>query len=179
MKGLCAITQQHNWRGWRDGIFDMNEFHPHTESHLERSGEVLLNQFCAEFGVRMNVALEMFTWFDENCGEPNGADSGDLRALAGKTRDAFHVLVSYQDSQKKVKHLRMSTRVMALALGYSTAAGAEESSAVGKKLGIIKATVSQCLNHFNEQLGLPPLPGQRDETARRNMVTAREKNLRK
>ena len=68
---------------------------------------------------------------------------------------------------------------MALELGYSTAAGADNVAALARILGMDKQTVNKCAAVFQTKLGLPPRPGQRDETARANMTEARKNQLEK
>jgi hypothetical protein len=85
----------------------------------------------------------------------------------------FHVLVAYQDNQRTAEELRMSTRVMALACGFTLAAGAETPAELARLIGRKKATVGKCLNGFIEKNGLPTLPGQRNASARAHMRAAR------
>lgn len=118
------------------------------------------------------------------------------RKVVGFIENVLHILNAYQHHQTSeramlnpaVKRLRMSTRAMALALGYPLAAGLEPAdeakkrphpgpAELAKKCGMSKATVTKCLNHFIRQLRLGKLPGQRDESARKNMADARRRQV--
>jgi len=112
------------------------------------------------------------------------ADGDALRVLESKHRQMMHLLISYQASQKNCKwcnsgaDLKMSTRALALELGYHTAAGADNVAELARSCGIKKQTVNKCCNNFQTKGGLPPRPGQRDEAARDNMTKARKGQLR-
>lgn len=91
--------------------------------------------------------------------------------------NVFHMLNAYQSHQETADHLRMSLRAMCLALGFPLAAGAEGPADLARQFGMSKQTVGKCLNHFQQQLRLEPLPFQRGEEARENMAKARVRQL--
>jgi hypothetical protein len=106
-------------------------------------------------------------------------DQDAMRKLENKHRQAWHILVAYQANQKSVQDMVMSTRCMALELGYYTVAGADNVAELARQLGLKKQTVNKCAANFQTKLGLPPRPGQRDETARENMSARRKEQLEK
>jgi hypothetical protein len=71
----------------------------------------------------------------------------------------------------------MSTRVMALALGYVSAAGAKDIVTLARLMGIKKQTPNHCLNYFVKKLELPLSTGQRSEQSRELMRKSRNKQL--
>jgi len=124
-----------------------------------------------------------------------------VQKVESKHRQAWHLLVAYQAGQKP-KQVRstngvltrsdmavqikaaydvaaMSTRAMALELGYYTAAGTDNVAELAKLTGLGKQTVNKCAMTFQRKLGFPPRPGQRTAAARRHMTEAVEKRLRK
>ena len=92
---------------------------------------------------------------------------------------ACHILNAYQAHQSSAKELRMSSRAMQLALGFTLAAAANGPTELAKKCGFSKATVGKCVNYFIAQLALEPLPGQRKEEGRKNMARARKAQLKR
>lgn len=103
----------------------------------------------------------------------------DLRKMEAKMREAWHNLINYQSNQTSAKVLKMSTRAMALELGYVNAAGAESTSELSRRSGVGKATVNVCANTFRWELKLPTAPGQRSDEGKNNMRDSRKKQLRK
>lgn len=142
----------------------------------------MVDSFCLEFGIAIADAVEMLVWIDKHTDMKASASSEvaeKLRELNSKFRQAIQILIAYQQNQKRRRpsEILMSTRVMAMALGFHSAADAQDASELGRKIGIGKATVNKCLNHFIERLKLPPLPTQRNNSARQNMKRARLKQL--
>lgn len=90
---------------------------------------------------------------------------------------ALNVLNAYQAHQQTAHEFKMSLRVMELALGFDSCAGADGPAELARKLGCDKQAVNKCLNNFNAQLKLSPLPGQRAWAARKNMSKARKNQL--
>ena len=101
---------------------------------------------------------------------------------------AFRVLMTYQCNQKTPKELRMSTASMRMALGFKIEAirvtktgkkhiNIEGPADLAKLCGIKKQTVNKCVLHFIDQMKLSPIPGQRDEEARKKMEEARKLQL--
>jgi hypothetical protein len=76
-----------------------------------------------------------------------------------------------------IRTVSFSTRVMALELDFTTAAGADSVAELGRICGLSKQTVNKCSLNFQPKLGLPPRPGQRCEAARTNMTEARKNQL--
>lgn len=134
-------------------------------------------------------------------GKENRACNFDAaRTIEAKCRNSYHFLIAYQEKQKpkRVKpangvmftreemeahiqaaydHASMSTRAMALELGYATAAGGDEPAKIARKFGYVKFTFCKCCEKFQELLGLPKRPGQRDEAARKTMSDRRRGQL--
>lgn len=103
-------------------------------------------------------------------------------AIIGFFENAFHVLNAYQIHQRNDVHctlgdLRMSTRAMAMAVGFRLVAGADGPAELAKDCGVSKQALGKCLNHFIEQLKLSPLPFQRKQEARQNMAEARKRQV--
>lgn len=86
----------------------------------------------------------------------------------------FHILNAYQSHQESAVELRMSNRVMQYALGFTLAAGADKLTTLARQVGVSKASANKCLLHFESQLRLEPLPGQRKDEGRQNMAKARK-----
>lgn len=146
----------------------------------DESGEETVLRLMARYNLNRAVCYEMITEVMEAlapCGGPSFGGEDALRKLEAKQRQAWHILVAYQANQKTPEQMIMSTRCMALELGYSTVAGADCPAALGRLLGIKKQTVDKCMKNFRTKLGLPERPGQRDETARANMAKARTNQL--
>jgi hypothetical protein len=152
---------------------------PETGLLTDNSGEELLHDCCRELGVNMAMAMQIVAWADERFGHRRNGNFPleDLRALDSKQRQAWHILVSYQAGQKTLRDAQMSTRVMALELGYTTAAGADNVSDLARITGFSKQTLNKCDQIFQTKLGLPARPGQRNLTARKNMSLGRKRQL--
>lgn len=143
-----------------------------------REGEALVHKLCADEAVSLDKALSLLAWFEENCAGAGAAvDWEALRALEARHRQAWHFLIAYQANQKTARDMQMATRVMALELGYNTAAGARDVAELARSTGFKKATVNKCALNFQAKLGLPPRPGQRSADACENMTAARRKQL--
>lgn len=143
-----------------------------------RDGEALIHKLCADEAVSFDKAVSLLAWFDENC--RSGADLPEInqaRAVDSKCRNAFHFLIAYSANQKTYAEVCMAQRVMAMELGYTTAAGADNVAGLAKLAGFKRATVNKCSMNFQAKLGLPIRPGQRSADACANMGKAREKQL--
>lgn len=122
------------------------------------------------------------------------------REVEARCRRGFNLLLAYQDKQRPkplrpvmggmftkaqveermlevFQEAQMSTRAMALELGFTLAAGGDEPAKIARKFGYEKFTFCKCAEKFQKALDLPLRPGQRDESARANMTEAREKQL--
>jgi|GEM_PF-2502770 len=145
----------------------------------DHSGEALLQDCCRELGVTQAMAEQIVAWAEETMGTARGEtpELGAAKAMDARFRQALHVLITYQANQKSAADVQMSTRVLALELGYTTAAGAECVADLARRLGLQKQTVNKCALNFQSKLGLPPRLGQRGELARANMAEARKGQL--
>ena len=154
---------------------------PTDDGTCDRSGEQMLHDCCRELGVNMAMALQIVAWADENFGggQCQTASTETIQKLISRQRQAWHILVAYQANQKTVQDMIMSTRCMALEMGYYTVSGADNVAELARQLGIKKQTVNKCANSFQSKMGLPPRPGQRCEAARANMTEARIEQLSK
>ena len=72
-----------------------------------------------------------------------------------------------------ILRVSFSTRVMALELDFTSAAGAASVAEIGRICGLKKQTVNKCALEFQPKLGMAPREGQRDAKARANMAKAR------
>jgi hypothetical protein len=126
---------------------------------------------CArECGTSESTVADVVEWYQENVPQSK-IDETQLdaaREVLARNRDAFHYLIEYQSNQKKAKEIRMSTRVMALELGYCTAAGANNVAELAQKMRFKKQTVNKCSIAFQPRLKLPPRPGQRTGEQRKH-----------
>lgn len=122
------------------------------------------------------------------------------REAVARCRRGFNLLLAYQDKQRPkplrpvmggmftkaqveermlevFQEAQMSTRAMALELGFTLAAGGDEPAKIARKFGYEKFTFCKCAEKFQKALDLPLRPGQRDESARANMTEARKDQL--
>jgi len=176
----------------------LNEDHCFADGDVDRiapasDGETLIQRCCQKLGCNRMYALSIIAWADEDMPAREMDRTADMaeetRAALAEMQyffsKAFHVLIAYQDSQTEAQFIRMSTRAMALALGFKLAAGADNATELARVLGLDhllcsqgKATVHKCVEQFvSERLKLPPLPGQRAAAARANMSQSRQKQL--
>jgi hypothetical protein len=150
----------------------------HTEYLMntpEPGGEPFVETLAREHGINLQTVLEIMADLATHWGSDPGGDGA--RQLLARYRRAMQVLVAYQDQQKELKAVKMSTRLMCLALGFDTAAGADNPTDIGRNMGFQKATANKCLNLFLQKLELPPRVGQRNAQAKENMRSARLKQL--
>lgn len=142
--------------------------------------EALMTEFPDLTAVFCEELLDFMAdkgWLMHNAGlNPDAVDAA--RQVESRARNAFHLLIAYQANQKSVGDMQMSTRAMALELGYYTAAGADNVAELARKCGLKKQTVNKCAANFQSKLGLPPRPNQRDEPARKTMSRQRKNQLR-
>ena len=150
-----------------------------SDSLADESGEATVIRLAARYGLNRAVCLEMIDEVVAAFGqhEHRAGVSDDLKTLSARQRQAWHILVAYQSKQKTVADMLMSTRCMALELGYYTVAGADNVAELARQLGIKKQTVNKCAANFQAKLDLPPRPGQRGEAARANMTDSRNGQL--
>ena len=160
-------------------VNDDDHFEPSADGTCDHSGEELLHDCCRELGVNMAVAMQILAWADEKLGYGPAPqrDLTELRRLNERHRKAWQLLISYQSNQKTFEDACMSTRVMALVLGFKTAAGAETIAEMERKTGIKKQTLNKPRIIFREKLGLPPEGDERGATARGKMADARKQQL--
>lgn len=153
------------------------------DEHPNTYGEELLHACCSNLGVNRAMAMAIIAWADEHM--PSRSVDNDGTAGIEAVRRAFEliergfdVLISYQSSQKTAHEVRMSTRIMALALDFSLAAGAKDPTEIARQCGLTKAAGQKCFDLFNsEKLKLPLRAGQRGAQARANMSAKRNEQL--
>ena len=148
----------------------------------EPGGEAAVIRLAARYGLNLGTALAFIADVQDEFGaEKNGAAAAGgvdaLRKLNARHRLAWHILISYQANQKTYEEVCAATRVMALVLGFKTAAGAETIADLERKTGIKKQTLNKPRIIFREKLGLPPEGDERCEAARANMTGARKNQL--
>ncbi len=149
-------------------------------AHLTPALSPLLSESQRGEGARADAAGGRGTGPDFALRTPHSALALEAaRAVDGKCRQGFNVLVAYMQQQGGAADMLMAARAMALVLGYKSAAGAEHAGDLARKLNRHKATVNKCVNVMLEKMGLPLLEGQRDARGRRNMKRAREKQLKR
>ncbi len=154
--------------------------------------------------VKVSVLKEILEVLDAagalNYGRPELDDESLARKLEAKHRQAWHLLIAYQEHQRPKRPRPangvsltpaeveaamqsafaaslMSSRSMALELGFGTAAGGSVPAQVARKFGYGKYAFCKCCENFQVKLGLGPRQGQRDGAARQAMVRARERQL--
>ena len=148
----------------------------------DESGAAAITRLMARYGWNYATALDIIGEVQEAFGlggadVGTGDDTSAVRRVMERHRQALHILVAYQEHQKTVVDMQMSTRVLALELGYTTVAGAADVAELARKLGLQKQTVNKCAENFQRKLGLPPRAGQRGAAARANMRQARQSQL--
>lgn len=159
--------------------YAVDPYVPDPPESPDESAEAVIVRLMARHRLTRAECLEMVDEVMEafGRGSAGGTNAVDAQRLITRQRQAWHILVAYQTNQKTVEDMVMSTRCMALELGYYTVAGADNVADLARQLGIKKQTVNKCAANFQTKLGLPPRPGQRGETARTNMSKARDKQL--
>ena len=141
----------------------------------EACEEDIATRAAREFAINLETAIEMVAWVANELGAVGGVEAAEK--LNQKFRSAMRELVAYQSNQGSPNELRMSTRVMALALGYVSAAGARDIVTLAREMGFKKQTPNHCLNHFVKKLDLPPSTGQRSNESKELMRQSRRKQL--
>ena len=136
------------------------------------SGEAMIQQFCIATGLNYAVGIMVLSEADKLLSTYRSVSADEkTRNTLGLVERGF---LKVQEYVKAGGNRDMAERCMWLLLGFPAVAGAGEQAALVKLLGIHKATVCKCIEHFQKQLPeLPLLPEQRDEAARENMTKAR------
>lgn len=159
--------------------YAIEPFDSEAPEAVDNSSETVLVRLESRFGLKRAAAMELVDEvveaFSSRGAVGDGADI--VRQLTEKHRRLMHLLVGYQARQKTPEEIRMSTRVMALELGYSTVAGADNVAELARLTGFKKQTVNKAALNFQTKGGLPPRSGQRDEAARANMSEQRKAQL--
>lgn len=151
----------------------------------------LVTRCAVDLGIGKLEAESVIEWSEENlagAGRGGQLDEETLRLYREMKvifARAFSTLIEYQRRQSSPQFLRMSTRAMALVLGFADEAGASTPRQLAAELkldrafgGSGSATVHKCCKLFlEEKLKLPPLPTQRTETTRKHMSESRKKQL--
>jgi hypothetical protein len=154
----------------------------------EESGEEALNRLAARYNMPRAVCMEMIADVLEvfadshNAGPACEADGDQLRRLNSLNAKAWRYLIEYQSNQKTADEVRMSTRAMALELGFKTAAVGMREPTVAELARIChfdKQTVNKCAMNFQKLMDLARREGQRGDAARANMSEARIKQITK
>ena len=111
---------------------------------LDESGEAEVIRLMARHNLNRSRCLAIIDDVIEAFGprefkteDTNGADAETIRQLASRQRQAWHILVAYQANQKQSRDMQMSTRVMALELGYYTVAGADNVAELHAETGVV------------------------------------------
>jgi len=184
----AETAEDSNSMAWVDGERSrMEMFH-----HRPEIDEKLASEFPH---LSSEERAELISFFEEN-----GAGSGlsynkieQIREEAIRETKIFFargwsVLIEYQKRQTDdVNLIRMSTRAMAMVQGFSDEAGAKtqmelaKSCGLGKVLGNNgKAAVNKTVDLFcKDKMHLPPMAGQRNGKARKEMEEARLAQLTK
>lgn len=163
--------------------YAIEPFAPEGDGISDHSAEEWLHDCCRELGINMAMAIQIYAYCDEHptkaatTKDQNGLEM--VKKLNARHRLAWHILISYQANQKTYEDVCASTRIMALVLGFKTAAGADNIAEMGRKLGVLKATLNKPKIIFREKLGLPPEDDERCEAARANMTASRNGQLKK
>ena len=144
----------------------------------DTGGEAAVIRLMARYNLNYAVCLEMIDEVMEAFGQRDAApkceaDGNPLKELNSLHRSAWKFLIEYQANQKTADEVRMSTRTMALELGFKIAAGAETVAELARKTNFDKQTVNKCALNFQRLMGLQRRAGQRGDAARANMAKAR------
>ena len=143
----------------------------------DTGGEAAVIRLMARYNLNHAVCLEMIDEVIEAFGGKSGpdceADGNAFKKLNSLHRSAWKFLIEYQANQKTADEVRMSTRTMALVLGFKIAAGGDCVADLARKNNFDKQTINKAALNFIRLLNLPPMEGQRDEQARANMAKAR------
>ena len=143
----------------------------------DAGGEASVIRLMARYDLNHAVCLEMIdevmSAFGGQSAADCEADGNPLKELNSFHRCAWKFLIEYQSNQKTADEVRMSTRTMALELGFIRAAGAEKVSELARKTNFDKQTVNKCALNFQRLMGLQRRAGQRGDAARANMAKAR------
>lgn len=173
---------------WVDGEQSRVEMFHHRPEIDER--------FASEFP-HLNEAerSELISFFEEN-GAGSGVSYKKIEQIREETiretkiffARGWSVLIEFQRRQSDdPKLLRMSTRAMAMVQGFPDEAGATTQMELVKSCGLGKlfgnngrAAVNKTVDLFmREKMNLPPMAGQRNDAARKNMEQARIAQLNK
>ncbi len=162
--------------------YAVDAFAPDPNEAEDAGSEATVIRLMARYNLNRAVCLEMIDEVVEAFSSgPSGTDCEEdgnaLKKLNSLHRNAWKYLIEYQQNQKLADEVRMSTRTMALVLGFKMAAGGDCVTDLARKNNFDKQTINKAAIHFIELLGLPPMEGQRDETARANMSKARKEQI--
>ena len=153
-----------------------------TAEAPDESAEADIIRLMARYNLNYAACLDMIDEVVSAFGQRDvaancEADGNPLKQLNSLHRSAWKYLIEYQHNQRSADELRMSTRTMALELGFKTAAGAETVAELARKTNFDKQTVNKCALNFQRLMGLHRRAGQRGDAARANMATARIKQI--
>lgn len=156
----------------------------------DNSGEELISEFCMDFpDHNHDEALRILAWFDERLGgggQKEGGRKFEMRFMAW-LEDCLTKYKNYKDNQGSDPNLlRLSTDVFLLSLGFPHLAGADNPTELARRNGLSgrrilgqsgKQTACNMFHHFQKQLNLPPVVGQRSAEARKHMSESRKNQL--
>ena len=138
---------------------------PFAEDAADESSEETIIRLMCRYNLNRAVCLEMIDEVMSAFGQRNvesncEADGNPLKQLNSLHRSAWKYLIEYQANQKTADEVRMSTRTMALEMGFKIAAGAQTVAKLARKTNFEKQTVNKCALHFQRLMGLQRRAGQ-------------------
>jgi hypothetical protein len=152
-----------------------------TAEAADESSEAVIVRLMARLRCHREEAMELIdevvSSFGGSADPACEADGNRLKQLNSLHRSAWKYLIEYQANQKTADEVRMSTRTMALELGFKIAAGAETVAELARKTNFEKQTVNKCALNFQRLMGLQRRAGQRGDDARANMAEARRAQI--
>jgi hypothetical protein len=100
----------------------------------------------------------------------------DLREAAKERMDEFwkrglHLLYAYRGNRD------MAFDCFMVGIGEGSSIGLLSAVEVAKKYRVTKSNATKCILMFQDSLGIPPMPGQRDSRGRVQMGNARKEQL--
>jgi hypothetical protein len=144
-----------------------------------RDGEVLLHKCCADLGVNMAVALQIVAWAEENT-EARSSKLGDR----SKNTEQGRLMASVIKILEYLRRHPGAISVYAVCYVFDLPllddinghlCPAEFAKSVNVSREAVNKEVLAAQKHFQ----LPPRRGQRSDRARKNMTTARLRQLHK
>ena len=162
--------------------YAVEPFNSPDQEAEDTGGEASVIRLMARYNLNHAVCMEMIDEVMAAFGQRDvasncEADGNPLKELNSLHRSAWKYLIEYQANQKTADEVRMSTRTMALELGFKIAAGAETVAELARKTNFDKQTVNKCALNFQRLMGLQRRAGQRGDAARANMATARKNQI--